>query len=512
MSGRSQYKSGALLSYGYTLLSIAQGLVLLPLLTRYLGREQYGFYQWLGSIVSYVVLMDFGLGNAVIRYVAKFRGEGKLGNMESFLGMVMKLYSVIGGVILLLGAVGYWLLPNFLPANLSPEYAAMARPMFALLVFNMTVSMLCNIFPAVMNGFERFAVIKGIALGRLVLRTVVLILMLRRGCSALDIVLLDTIINVLATLVQMALVHFSLKIRFRYEKIDRELLRSVTRYSVFIFLNMLMNEVYWRVDTTIMGFINMSLVVVTTTGGYFPTYMMEFSNAISGLMLPKATRMVVDGASGQELTTLMIRTGRIQLMVVCLLVVGFGFAGMEFVTLWMGATLGDMVWQSYAIALMLMISLVIPLTQCTAISIVQAMDKHAFRAVVLAIISVLNVAISIVLANLWGPIGAAMGTTFSLLVGNVGIINWYYHFKIGLDISRFFRETFHKTLPALLLICAVCCLTLLLPSGGYAMLLLRIVLIAAVYCSLMLAVGMNEEERSLVFGGLRRLTGRRGTA
>lgn len=47
--------------------------------------------------------------------------------------------------------------------------------------------------------------------------------------------------------------------------------------------------------------------------------------------------------------------------------------------------------------------------------------------------ALLNVVISIFLAQLWREIGAAFGTAISLVLANGIIINWFYHTKIGLD-------------------------------------------------------------------------------
>jgi O-antigen/teichoic acid export membrane protein len=108
------------------------------------------------------------------------------------------------------------------------------------------------------------------------------------------------------------------------------------------------------------------------------------------------------------------------------------------------------------------------------------------------------VAISIFLAIAYGPIGAAAGTAFSLTVGNVLISNWYYHFKIGLDIPRFFREGLRGILPALLLITGISCLTFLMPQDSWSDLLARIGVILPVYAGVMIAVGMNASERELL--------------
>ncbi len=246
-------------------------------------------------------------------------------------------------------------------------------------------------------------------------------------------------------------------------------------------------------------------MTVTTIGTMIAEYFMQFSSSLSGLFLPKATQMVVRGASMEELTDMMIRIGRIQLMIIGLLVVGFVSVGHQFLACWVGDSMGADVDQSYAIATMLILALTIPLFQNTGISIVQAMNRHAFRSVVLVCVAALNVAVSIVLAKLYGPVGAAAGTVLSLLIGNVGIINWYYYKMIGLNIPRFFRETLRGILPALALLGGVGALTFLMPIGGWGTLLVRILLICACYVPLMYCVGMNAEEKKTVQKLLRRV-------
>ena len=59
---------------------------------------------------------------------------------------------------------------------------------------------------------------------------------------------------------------------------------------------------------------------------------------------------------------------------------------------------------------------------------------HKARAIVYLFIAIANVAISIPLIKLMGPIGAALGTAISLIAGNIIFMNIYYQKRIGLDI------------------------------------------------------------------------------
>ena len=235
MNENKQYRLGAVLSYALIALNIAISLFFTPYIMQVLGRDQAGLYQVIGNFVSYISVMDFGLGNAIIRYVAKYRAEGKQRKMESFLGMAMSLYLAIGAVVLVAGGVCYAFLPSIFP-NFTPENMALAKPMFLLLVFNMTLSLVMNVFPGVLAGFERFVLMRTLSIVRVVLRAIILLVMLPLGANVLHMVILDTALNVLFTLIQFGYAFVKLKVRIRFFDFDKPLLREITTYSAFIFL------------------------------------------------------------------------------------------------------------------------------------------------------------------------------------------------------------------------------------------------------------------------------------
>ena len=78
----SQMKAGAALNYVVLGLNSLVGLLYTPYLLRMLGQSEYGLYSLVASVVAYLTIMDFGFGNAIIRYTARFRAEGNLGKQE----------------------------------------------------------------------------------------------------------------------------------------------------------------------------------------------------------------------------------------------------------------------------------------------------------------------------------------------------------------------------------------------------------------------------------------------
>jgi len=71
----NQIKIGAALNYVIIGLNTLVGLLYTPYMLRMLGQNDYGLYSLVASVIAYLTILDFGFGNAIIRYTAKFRAE-----------------------------------------------------------------------------------------------------------------------------------------------------------------------------------------------------------------------------------------------------------------------------------------------------------------------------------------------------------------------------------------------------------------------------------------------------
>ena len=66
----SQIKKGAALNYTSIILTNIVGLLLTPFIIRKLGDAEFGLYSLIGAFVGYIAILDLGLGNTVVRFVA----------------------------------------------------------------------------------------------------------------------------------------------------------------------------------------------------------------------------------------------------------------------------------------------------------------------------------------------------------------------------------------------------------------------------------------------------------
>lgn len=177
-------------------------------------------------------------------------------------------------------------------------------------------------------------------------------------------------------------------------------------------------------------------VAVYSVGAQLNQYFVNFSTAVSSVFLPRVNRMVSEGKKEKELTELLARVGRIQFLILAYILGGFGILGRYFILIWAGEEYG----QAYAVTLLLICPVTIPLIQNLGIEIQRAMNRHQFRSVLYLVMALGNLLVSIGLTEKFGVAGAAAGTCAGLLVGNGLIMNLYNHKKIGLDMKYFWRQ------------------------------------------------------------------------
>lgn len=227
----------------------------------------------------------------------------------------------------------------------------------------------------------------------------------------------------------------------------------------------------------------------------------RFSSSVSNVFVPKVNRIVAESGDDRELTKLFTKVGRIQAIILGLILSGFVFLGIPFVKIWAGSEYVD----SYTVALLLIAPVTVPLIQNLGIEIQRAKNMHKARAIVYLFIALANVALSIPLIKVMGPAGAALGTAISLIAGNIFFMNWYYHARIGMNMFYFWKEI-AKFMPALI---APCMLGIIIMNFANITGLIKLGVFAIIYTIVyglsMYFLGMNEEEKQLVMEPVRKI-------
>ncbi|MBO4840479.1 MAG: oligosaccharide flippase family protein [Bacteroidaceae bacterium] len=499
----NQLKAGAALNYCTIILSSLVGLLYTPYMLRMLGQSEYGLYSLVASVIAYLTVLDLGFGNAIVRYTAKFRAEGKVQEQYEMFGMFFLLYVVMGLIAFI---AGLFLLANtesLFGKTMTAYELSRAKVMVIIMVANVAVTFPMSIFGSIITAYERFVFPKVISIIRVILNTVVMIVLLEMGYKALAMVIVQTVFNIITLFINFLYCKKELGIKLHFGYFKWDFLREVTIYSLWIFLNAIMDRVYWSTGQFVLGAVAGTIAVsVFAVAIHLQSLYLQFSTAISSVFLPKVTAMVAKNESGEKISNLFIRTGRIQNIVMSLLLFGFIVFGRQFIVIWAGKDYED----AYLMTLLFFISLYIPLIQNLGITILQARNQMKFRSIAYIIIAMVALAFEIIFAKMWGGLGCAIAVSGALLLGQGLVMNIYYHVKQGIDIPRFWMEILKMDIVPVFVTIAFIVITnkwwsvdSILSFVGCAF------VYCVVYCLLYYKFSLNQYERDLVITPVKRV-------
>ena len=507
----NQRKMGVVLSYASMLMNIGVGLITVPLMTHFMGTSEYGLYELMGSLIAYMSVMDFGLSSTITRYYSQAIARRDEKAKQNILAISAIIYLAIALLGVLIGACVYQLIGTSYAARLTPAELIACKRIFIVLIFNMAVTIPANLFVAVLTSQEQFIFLRGVSMFSQAMQPITFLIVLRFFPTAFAVCIIQTAFHVLVVALNAyhCVRHVHMKIHLY--SFERGLVREMMGFAFFIFLNTVIDQLYWKTDVLILG----AVAGTAATGIYgiasrINTMYTNFSGTVNSVFLPQITRIVTTADNLDPINAIMKKVGRIQFLVMSLILSGFICYGKRFLWLWAGSGYTDaQKTEAYYICLLVMVPLIIPLIQNIGIMILQAMNKHAFRSVVYFFIAVLNVAASIPLAQHFGGLGCAIATSGAMILGNIIIINIYYYRVIHLDIPGFAREIL-RLIPVMLVMIVFGQLSnVLLPDGGWLLLGAKILVYAALFFALSWKFSMNDYEKQLVRGPLQAIVKRR---
>lgn len=498
----NQLKAGAVLNYVIILLNTLVGLLYTPYMLRMLGQSEYGLYSLVASVISYLTILDLGFGNAIVRYTAKFRTEGKQAEQYEMFGMFFLLYIAIGLLVLLLGSLLYFNVNVIFDKTMTIAEIEKAQVMLLLLVFNLAFTFPMSIWGSIITAYERFVFPRILNIIRIVLNTVVMICLLYMGYKALALVVVQTIFNVLTLILNYIYCKKELSIKMYFRNFRWEFLKEVAIYSFWIFLNAIMDRIYWSTGQFVLGAtVGTAAVAVFAVAIQLEHMYMMFSSSISSVFLPKVTGMVTTSNDKKMISDLFIRTGRIQFIVMSLILSGFIVFGKQFILLWAGHGYED----AYIITLLFFIALFIPLIQNLGITILQARNQMKFRSLLYIGIAALALIFQVILAKKYEGIGCAFAVAGALLLGQGLIMNIYYQKRQGIDIVAFWKEIIKMSIVPTLITCLFIYIVSSFNMNSWFNWMLGVGMFSVIYIPLFYIFSMNRYEKELSLAPIRKI-------
>lgn len=505
MAKVNQLKAGVFLNYTLSVLYVLIGLLYTPYMLRKLGQSEYGLYALVASVMTHLSLLDLGFGDAIVRYTAKYKAEGRTEEQYNLFGMFFVVYVVISALVLISGIILYCNLPSLFGKTMTIVELERAKIMMSLLIFSMVISFLFQIYRSIITAYEKFIFSKGLAIISLILNTVSSIIVLALGYKAVAMVVISVMFSITTQIISFIYCTRSLKVKIRFGHFNKNLLAEIATYSSWIFLNVLMAKIYWSSGKFVLGAVSGTVAVsILALAINMVTMYISVSGSISGVFLPRVTGMVSSHKSAEEISDLFIRVGRLQFTAIILIFSGFIVFGKHFFNLWAGPEYTE----SYPITILFFTAQLIPLIQSLGITILKARNEMKFCSLTFLTSSLACLLGQIVFSKWYGAIGCAIATSIAIIIGHGVVMNIYYYKKQQLAIKRFWMEIGKMAI----IPCMLTALSLIIMKDidikSWQLLISLIFIFLLIYIPLFWHFSMSAYERNLISAPIIKIVGK----
>ncbi|NLY04153.1 MAG: oligosaccharide flippase family protein [Campylobacter sp.] len=491
----NERKAGVVLSYINILLNTAITLLYTPFVLRSLGQSEFGLYSLAMSIIAYLTILDLGFGNAIIVFTSKFIAKKEFNKEKTLHGTIFSIYLFMSALSILIGLFFYSKADIIFANSMSVDEIEKLKIMFIILTINIAFNFPLSIYISILNAYEKFIFIKAIFIVKSILIPATIAPLLLLGYKSVAMIAGITAINLLSLFVGYIYCKKVTNVKVNPRNFSFTTLKIVCSYSVFIFIGMIVDQINWNSGQFIIGiFLGSKEVGIYAIAILINTTFMLLSTSISGVMLPKVSKMVANNASNTELTDEMIKVGRLQQYIIFLILSGFILFGQSFLRLWAGSEYID----AYPLTIIAMIPLAIPLIQNLGLAILQAKNRYTFRAITALIGAVITIIISISTVKIYGYFGVAFATGIMFFIINGIVINIYYKKAINLEVGRFWLEIVKLTAPLFLLFIFCYIVKVSLNLSGALYLFVGIPLFTLIYCAIAYFLSMNRYEKDII--------------
>jgi O-antigen/teichoic acid export membrane protein len=421
--------------------NIAIWFVLTPFILNELGAETYGLWALVGSVVAYAYLLDFGIANAVTKYVAEYRARGDVEKAHSIIATALCINLGLGFLVILMSAVlAPWFTELF---NVAPADQKTAAWLFFLAGAGVGLTIPGAMVTAVLRGLQRFDLMNIVGVMATIVSAAATFLVLRLGGGVLGLALVGISVSIVVQLLSIFCVYrIAPELRFGTIVPSRSHLKILVSYSSSLFLMNLGGYLESRSDEIVIGaYMPVSEVTPYNLARRLSTLPQTFTEQFLSLILPMASEIHAREDSTQMRSLYLVST-RITLLTSIPIGMILIVLGSSILTVWVGAEYAA---YSYLVVILVTATL-IDTSQWPAGFILQGMARHSPLAIMTIASGVSNLILSILLVNRLGLLGVALGTLVPTTIICIGFVTPYAMRVIGVPVRDLYFKVLHPTL------------------------------------------------------------------
>jgi len=244
----NQLKIGVVLSYITMFIHNIISILYTPIMLRLLGKSEYGLYQLVFSVVSYLGLLSFGFGSAYVRFYSRYKVKNDEDGIARLNGMFITIFLIIALISIVSGSILVFNIETIFKQGLTGSEIDTARILMILMVFNLAVTFPSSVFDSYVTAHECYFFQRVIGLLQTVLNPFLTLPLLLMGYKSISLVTITTVLTLGKFIMNIYYCRKKINMKFKFKNIQFSLLKEIWVFSFFIFLNMIVDQINWSVD------------------------------------------------------------------------------------------------------------------------------------------------------------------------------------------------------------------------------------------------------------------------
>lgn len=497
MSKANSIGKSIISNVGGYVISVIVAFIIAPITIHSLGDARYGAWVLVSELIGYYGLLDLGIRGAVTYNISKYAALNQQEDVKKTLSSAFWVLAALGILVLLVGVI----LTVSFPYIFRTDSLNLAEVKLTLLIMSglIACSLPMNAFGGALVGKERFDLSSGIEVINRILTAIMVYVTLKSGGGLVALAVVQSVGRIFSwsvTLVACRKVLGGIFVKPSWFSLER--VRELASYGLHNAVGQLALLIIYRTDLTIVGmFAGIKFVTFYSIAKTLVTYASSFCSSITYAFTPRFTRLQ-SSEDNEKLNDLFFRSMRIIGMVVTGLTAGILVFGKDFIRLWLGSSYitGDWTSRSDIIMAILILANLPRMLQSISWQRLYAMARVRFLMWLNLSEAAANLVLSVLLTLKYGPVGAALGTFFPLMISHVVVMPIYTSRTFNIPFLELLRKGFAKPLiTGLLMICINLLCVKIAPPHTWLLFCCDTLIAALLGFVLCLFIGLSGQER-----------------
>lgn len=423
--------------------AILIGFFISPLVVKGLGPEQYGLWATLVALTTQFAMLDFGMRNALVKYIAQLGNEPadqlEISKLTSSAALILCFLSLISFGCLIL--ISEFALDWF---NVDSNFALIFQLALLILAMDTSVEISFGFNDAILAAKERYDLINLVNVGRLIINAILTayVLYYSAGIAALALINFFTRLGQRLIIRRLAIKQLPCA-KSNFDLVSKIKIKQLFAYGFWAFVIVVCSRIIYQIDTIVVA----AAIGPVAAGIYAVAVILieqlrNFAQTASTILTPRMSKLGANEAK-ETATFLAMKWAKFSSLLAIFVALPIIITGPSFINLWVGNGYQD----SSSILIILTLPFFFILPSLGLSSLLYAESKHKTNAKLLFFEAIANLSLSILLVKPLGAIGVACGTAIPAIIFRSIILPIMTSKVCAFNLEQFFEQAYLKTAP-----------------------------------------------------------------